>query len=137
MWHATHRRPLIPDLRRQTHLCSRSRCLCPRCFFCGVFTAEVEPVRSRQPASRLLPLAGGILVVVVAVTWYTSGPWFFDDFSVPVFCSRGGSAALRGSAVGPVGAERAHHVPEAGWDARAMLDPTERAGRWTPRPHRA
>jgi hypothetical protein len=50
-----------------------------------VFTAKVERVRSRQPAPRLLPLAGGILVVAVAVTWYTSGPWFFDDFSVPVY----------------------------------------------------
>lgn len=28
-------------------------------------------------------------------------------------------------------------LPGVSCDERAMLDPTERAGRWTPRPHRA
>ncbi|WP_331744964.1 DUF6529 family protein (plasmid) [Streptomyces sp. NBC_01136] len=57
----------------------------PACFFYGAFTAKVVFVRSRQPASWPLPPAGGFLVVAVVVTWYTSGLWFFDDFSVPVF----------------------------------------------------
>jgi hypothetical protein len=30
-----------------------------------------------------LPLAGGTLVVLVAVLWYTSAFWYFDDYSLP------------------------------------------------------
>ena len=31
-----------------------------------------------------LPLAGGALVTTVAVLWYTSALWYYNDFSVPL-----------------------------------------------------
>jgi len=40
-------------------------------------------VRSRWLPGYALPLAGGILVTVVAVLWYTSALWNFNDFSLP------------------------------------------------------
>jgi hypothetical protein len=53
------------------------------CFFYGAFVAKLVVVRSRRLPGYALPLAGGILVTVVAVLWYTSSLWFFNDFSLP------------------------------------------------------
>jgi hypothetical protein len=41
-------------------------------------------VRSRRFPAWTLPLAGGILVKLVAVLWYTSALWYYNDFSVPL-----------------------------------------------------
>ncbi|GGS12048.1 DUF6529 family protein [Streptomyces nojiriensis] len=54
------------------------------CFFYGAFAAKVLLVRSRRLPGWALPLAGGALVVVVVVLWYTSALWFFNGNSVPV-----------------------------------------------------
>jgi hypothetical protein len=55
------------------------------CFLYGAFAAKLVFVRS--PSWRLpgwaLPLAGGTLVATVAVLWYTSALWYFNDFSLP------------------------------------------------------
>jgi Family of unknown function (DUF6529) len=53
------------------------------CFFYGAFAAKLVFVRSRRLPGWALPLAGGVLVTLVAVLWYTSALWYFNDFSLP------------------------------------------------------
>ena len=51
----------------------------------GAFAAKVVVVQSprwRVPGWTL-PLVGGILVVTVAVLWYTSALWYFNDYKLP------------------------------------------------------
>ena len=56
------------------------------CFLYGAFAAKIALVRS--PGWRLpswaLPVAGGTLVATVAVLWYTSALWYFNDFKLPL-----------------------------------------------------
>jgi Family of unknown function (DUF6529) len=55
------------------------------CFLYGAFVAKVILVRSprwRLP-SWALPLLGGTLVATVAVLWYTSALWYFNDYKLP------------------------------------------------------
>ncbi|WP_301373367.1 DUF6529 family protein [Streptomyces xanthophaeus] len=54
------------------------------CFFYGAFAAKVLLVRSRRLPGWALPLAGGALVVVVVVLWYTSALWYFNGNTVPL-----------------------------------------------------
>ena len=54
------------------------------CLFYGAFAAKVTIVRSRRFPGWSLPLAGGLLVTLVAVLWYTSALWYYNDFSVPL-----------------------------------------------------
>jgi len=42
----------------------------------------VQTPRWRLPGWAL-PVAGGTLVVTVAVLWYTSALWYFNDFKLP------------------------------------------------------
>ena len=53
------------------------------CFFYGAFAAKVTIVRSRRFPGWTLPVAGGTLLVLVAVLWYTSALWYFHDSSLP------------------------------------------------------
>ena len=53
------------------------------CFFYGAAAAKLIVVRSRRLPGWTLPLAGGTLVALVAVLWYTSALWYFDDYSLP------------------------------------------------------
>ena len=53
------------------------------CFFYGAFVAKVLIVRSRQMPGWVLPVAGGVLVTVIGVVWYTSALWFFDGYHLP------------------------------------------------------
>ncbi len=53
------------------------------CFFYGAFAAKLTIVRSRRYPGWALPLAGGTLVVLIAVLWYTSALWYFDGFTLP------------------------------------------------------
>jgi len=53
------------------------------CFFYGAVAAKLIVVRSRRLPGWALPLAGGTLVALVAVLWYTSALWYFDDYSLP------------------------------------------------------
>ena len=56
------------------------------CFLYGAFVAKVALVRS--PGWRVpswgLPILGGTLVATVAVLWYTSSLWYFNDFKLPL-----------------------------------------------------
>jgi hypothetical protein len=50
------------------------------CFFYGAFAAKVLIVRSRRLPGWALPLAGGLLVTLIAVMWSSSALWYFDGF---------------------------------------------------------
>jgi Family of unknown function (DUF6529) len=55
------------------------------CFLYGALVAKIVLVHSprwRVPG-WVLPVVGGTLVVVVAVLWYTSALWYFNDFRLP------------------------------------------------------
>jgi hypothetical protein len=54
------------------------------CFLYGAIAAKLIIVRSRQLPGWTLPLAGGTVVVLVAVLWYTSALWYFNDYSLPL-----------------------------------------------------
>ncbi|HEV3290848.1 MAG TPA: DUF6529 family protein [Streptosporangiaceae bacterium] len=53
------------------------------CFLYGAFAAKILLVRSRRLPGWVLPVAGGTLVVVVAVLWYTAALWYFHGFRLP------------------------------------------------------
>ena len=54
------------------------------CFIYGAFAAKVTVVRSKRLPGWTLPVAGGALVALVAVLWYTSALWYYNDFSIPL-----------------------------------------------------
>ena len=55
------------------------------CFLYGAFVAKIVLVQSprRRVPGWALPVVGGTLVVTVAVLWYTSALWYFNDFKLP------------------------------------------------------
>jgi hypothetical protein len=53
------------------------------CFFYGAFVAKVLLVQSRRLPGWVLPVAGGVLAVVVGVLWYTSALWYYNGFHLP------------------------------------------------------
>ena len=55
------------------------------CFLYGAFVAKVVLVQSQswRVPGWALPLLGGTLVATVAVLWYTSALWYFNDFKLP------------------------------------------------------
>lgn len=53
------------------------------CFLYGAFLAKVLLVHSRRLPGWALPVAGGILAVLIAVLWYTSALWYYNGFSLP------------------------------------------------------
>jgi Family of unknown function (DUF6529) len=53
------------------------------CFFYGAFLAKLVIVRSRHLPGLALPLAGGTLITLIAVLWYTAALWQLNGFSAP------------------------------------------------------
>jgi hypothetical protein len=53
------------------------------CFFYGAIAAKLIIVRSRRLPGWALPFVGGTLVALVAVLWYTSAFWYFNNYSLP------------------------------------------------------
>ena len=53
------------------------------CFFYGAFVAKILLVRSRRMPGWVLPVAGGVLVTIVGVLWYSSALWFFNGYHLP------------------------------------------------------
>lgn len=45
------------------------------CFFYGAFVAKIVVVRSRHLPGWALPLAGGSLVTLIAILWYSAALW--------------------------------------------------------------
>lgn len=54
------------------------------CFLYGAFAAKVLLVRSRRLPGWALPVAGGTLVTIIVVLWYTAALWYFHGFTLPV-----------------------------------------------------
>jgi hypothetical protein len=54
------------------------------CVFYGAFAAKVLIVRSRRLPGLALPLAGGLLVTLIVVMWYSSALWYFDGSRLPL-----------------------------------------------------
>lgn len=53
------------------------------CFFYGAFAAKVLVVRSRRLPRWALPIAGGLLVTLVVVLWYSAALWYFAGSRLP------------------------------------------------------
>ncbi len=53
------------------------------CFFYGAFAAKVIVVRSRRLPGWALPVAGGTMVTLVVVLWYSAALWYFNGFDAP------------------------------------------------------
>ncbi|WP_051951878.1 DUF6529 family protein [Actinacidiphila yeochonensis] len=53
------------------------------CAFYGAFVAKVLVVRSRRLPGWLLPAVGSLLVVGIALLWYTAALWALNGDSVP------------------------------------------------------
>jgi hypothetical protein len=48
------------------------------CVFYGAFLAKVLLVQSRKLPGWALPVAGGLLALLVALLWYTSALWYYN-----------------------------------------------------------
>ena len=53
------------------------------CLFYGAFAAKVLIVRSRNLPGTALPLAGGLVFVLLVYIWLTSALWYIDQFGFP------------------------------------------------------
>jgi uncharacterized membrane protein HdeD (DUF308 family) len=67
----------LTDARRMIHSIAG-------CIFYGAFVAKVLLVQSRKLPGWALPVAGGVLALLVALLWYTSALWYYNGFSVPI-----------------------------------------------------
>jgi plastocyanin len=77
------------------------------CFFYGAFAAKVIVVRWRRLPGWALPVAGGTMLTLVVVLWYSAALWYFNDFDSPGL-SPSASAARSGYPAYPAaGAPRA------------------------------
>jgi Family of unknown function (DUF6529) len=54
------------------------------CFIYGAVAAKILVVRWRGLPGWVLPVAGGTLVSVVGVLWYTGALWYFNNHSLPL-----------------------------------------------------
>jgi plastocyanin len=64
------------------------------CFFYGAFAAKVIVVRSRRLPGWVLPLAGGAMVTLVVVLWYSAALWYFNNFDSPGLSRSVGTARV-------------------------------------------
>jgi plastocyanin len=71
------------------------------CFFYGALAAKIVVVRTRGRATWAIPLAGGTLLTLVVVLWYSTAAWYFNDSSVPLFDSGTKAASPAPSYGGP------------------------------------
>ncbi|MFD9125659.1 DUF6529 family protein [Kitasatospora sp. NPDC059571] len=55
------------------------------CFLYGAFAAKVIVVRHRRLPGWAVPLAGGALVVAIALLWYTAAFWYLNGYQAPGF----------------------------------------------------
>jgi Family of unknown function (DUF6529) len=53
------------------------------CFLYGAFVAKVLLVHARRLPRWVLPVAGGMLAVTVAVLWYSSALWYYNGYQLP------------------------------------------------------
>jgi hypothetical protein len=50
---------------------------------CTAFVAKVLLVHTRRLPAWVLPVAGGLLAVTVAVLWYSSALWYYNGYQLP------------------------------------------------------
>ena len=85
------------------------------CFFYGAFAAKLIVVRSKRLPGWALPVAGGTLVTLVVVLWYSAALWYFNNFDSPGLSpSVSVRAAHPGYAARPGGAGAASATPVGG-----------------------
>ena len=53
------------------------------CVLYGAFAAKVLLVHSRRLPGWALPVAGGMLAIVIGVLWYTSALWYYNGYRLP------------------------------------------------------
>jgi plastocyanin len=70
------------------------------CFLYGAIVAKIAIVRSKRLPGFALPLAGGTVVTVIFVLWYSAALWYFNDSSVPLLSSRSASSSPSSYPVG-------------------------------------
>lgn len=54
------------------------------CVLYGAFVAKVLLVQSKRLPRWALPVAGGLLALLIALLWYTSALWYYNGYSVPI-----------------------------------------------------
>ncbi|GAA1363541.1 DUF6529 family protein [Streptomyces beijiangensis] len=52
------------------------------CFFFGAFSAKMLLLRAERLPNWLIPVVGGLVLVVLTVIWWTSALWFFRTVGV-------------------------------------------------------
>ncbi|WP_426404942.1 DUF6529 family protein [Streptomyces sp. R-07] len=53
------------------------------CFLYGAFVAKVIVVRHRRLPGWVLPVAGGALVLTIALLWYSAAFWYLNTLNAP------------------------------------------------------
>jgi Family of unknown function (DUF6529) len=53
------------------------------CLFYGAFAVKVLIVRSRGLPSAALPIAGGLVFVILVYIWLSAGLWYIDKLGFP------------------------------------------------------
>jgi hypothetical protein len=54
------------------------------CFLYGAIVAKLLVIRLGRYPRWVLPLAGGTVVTLIAVLWYTAALWYFNGYSLPL-----------------------------------------------------
>ena len=54
------------------------------CVFYGAFLAKVLLVQNKRLPGWALPVAGGLLALLIVLLWNTSALWYYNGFSVPI-----------------------------------------------------
>jgi hypothetical protein len=54
------------------------------CFLYGAIVAKLLVIRLGRYPRWVLPIAGGTVVTLVAVLWYTAALWYFNGQSLPI-----------------------------------------------------
>jgi uncharacterized protein DUF6529 len=54
------------------------------CVFYGAFVAKVLLVQSKKLPGWALPVAGGLLALLIALLWYTSAVWYYNGYRLPI-----------------------------------------------------
>ena len=111
------------------------------CFLYGAFAAKVIVVRSRRLPRWALPVAGGTMVTLIVVLWYSAALWYFNNFDSPglspsVSTARaaypGSQTTARGAAATPTRWAESSRSPTGALDRAGQ--PHRKAGvtiRWT------
>lgn len=76
------------------------------CFFYGAFAAKIVVVRSKRLPGWTLPLAGGTLITIIVVLWYSAALWYFNNFNSPGLSP--GARASSAYAPTPAGSPTGH-----------------------------